>query len=128
MVDLFMKHKHKCSINAIIDNAEKTQEVVTKKYDEYLNKNKKVWKEPVLTRFTDPEPLNTPLEIDFKEVMNSYLEMKKMDDEHIRIVNLELVPKEVQNYISKFKLEDEPKHHPYVDEFNSLLVKKLTST
>lgn len=121
-----MKHKHKCTINIITENAEKTQEIITKKYDEWLNKNKKVWKEPIITRFTDPEALNTPLEIDFKDVMNSYLEMKKMDDEHIRIVNLELVPKEVQNYISKFKLEDEPKHHPYVDEFNNTLVKKLT--
>lgn len=54
--------------------------------------------------------------------------MKKMDDEHIRIINLELVPKEVQSQISKFKLEDEPKHHPYVDEFNAKLVKKLTAT
>jgi len=53
--------------------------------------------------------------------------MKKMDDEHIRIVNLELVPKEVQNYISHFKLDDEPKHHSYVDAFNSALVKKLTA-
>lgn len=35
-----------------------------------------------------------------------------MDDEHIRIINLELVPKEVQEYLSSFKLEDEPKHHP----------------
>lgn len=59
--------------------------------------------------------------------MNSQLSMKKMDDEHIRIVNLELVPKEVQNYISHFKLDDEPKHHPYVDAFNSALVKKLTA-
>lgn len=31
MVDLFIKNKHKCSINAIVDNAEKTQEVITKK-------------------------------------------------------------------------------------------------
>lgn len=86
-----------------------------------------MWKEPIVTRFTDPEALNSPLEIDFKEVMNSYLSMKKMDDEHIRIVNLELVPKEVQNYISHFKLDDEPKHHSYVDAFNSALVKKLTA-
>lgn len=71
MVDLFIKNKHKCSINVITENAEKTQEVITKKQDEYVSKNKKVWKEPVLTRFSDPEPMNAPLEIDFKEVMNN---------------------------------------------------------
>lgn len=49
-----------------------------------------------------------------------------MDDEHARIINIELVPKEVQEQLSKFKLEDEPKHHKYIDEFIGKLVRTLT--
>lgn len=70
--------------------------------------------------------MKQPLEIEFNEVMNNYLSFKKMDDEHIRIINLELIPKQVQEYLSSFKLEDEPKHHPYVDEFINKLVRTLT--
>lgn len=71
IVDLFKKEQHKCTINVINENAEKTVEVITKKYEEYTTKNKNVWKEIVPIKFTDPESMNQPLEIEFNEVMNN---------------------------------------------------------
>jgi len=50
-----------------------------------------------------------------------------MDDEHVRIINMELLPKEVQEYISSVKIADEPKHHTTVDEFHNKVYKDLNS-
>jgi len=59
-------------------------------------KNKKIWKEIIPKRFSQPEVINQDFGITFGAVLQEYIQKNPIDPEHVHLVNFELVPQEVK--------------------------------
>lgn len=118
-------YSHTCTLKEVTENINKQVDAMSGKLATWEEKNKKIWKDIIPKRFETPEPINQDFSLTFETVMGEYIAKAPIDMNHVRIIQLELLPAEVREYINTLRISQGDKYRPRIQELQNNYLNKF---